>query len=154
MNRFPATEPASDPRNGTDLYDLIALVGELTDLICDENALLARGLPASISQNVAHKAMLSAALGDWLVRIRRGDDAFVHADRAAVLVLVDGLRHLQAEMAENMSRLGHAMAVTRRRIEAIMSAVREQTGTRGTYGRDGVRERGRERAGFGDAHIA
>lgn len=138
---------ASRPGEDDNLPDLIDLVGVLNELIVGENALLARGLPASVSQNVSRKAALSTRLDAWMTRIRNGDPAFVEADTSLHRELVDGLTKLQDVMAENMGLLKRSMAVTQRRIDAIMSAVREQVRSESGYTGRGVRR-------FDDAHTS
>ena len=81
MSRTRVDEMTRTAKASDDLFDLITLVDELTELIAEENAMLAAGLPASISQNVVRKAQLSEALDGWMVRIRTGDEAFTKADR-------------------------------------------------------------------------
>lgn len=154
MTSSNAAKVASSQHTGGDLNELITLVGELNGLIADENQLLAGGLPASISQNVVRKSQLSTELDHWMARIRHGDEVFMRADKTLHRELVEQLTRLQDEMKENMSRLRRAMAVTRWRIEAIMSAVREQTRAEGTYDRSGTRKNADERALTGGFHTA
>lgn len=131
---------APSPEFTGELKELLDLVGELNLLIADENLRLEGGLPASISQNVGRKAELGAKLDAWMGRIRSGDPVFVSADNAFHRELAEQLEVLKELMQENMTRLKHAMAVSRRRIEAIMSAVREQTKVEGGYTRMGARQ--------------
>ena len=154
MTRSDALKAAPRTEQDGDLNELIALVIALSDLIADENMLLARGMPASVSQNVVRKAKMSAELDAWLARIRSGDESFVKADRSLHKSLVDQLKHLQDEMGENMNRLRRAMSVTHRRIDAIMSAVREQSRVDTGYGRDGNRAGNRDRPITNSVHMA
>lgn len=154
MTRPNAREAASSLYEDGNLSELIALVGELNGLIAEENTLLARGMPASISQNVVRKARLSSELDQWMARIRDGDGVFTEADTSLHRDLVEQLLRLRDGMKENMNRLKRAIAVTRWRIEAIMSAVREQTRSDGAYDRSGTRRQADERAIAGGHYTA
>ncbi len=154
MTTAPSEEIVSMSEKSESLDDLIALVGELHELISAENALLASGMPASISQNIVVKAKLSAELDAWMARIRAGDRIFVEADKEQHRELVAQLTQLQDAMGENMSRLKRAMAVTRWRIEAIMSAVREQTKAENAYDQNGACKRVGTNAYAGGTHMA
>ncbi|MBU1174150.1 MAG: hypothetical protein KKH72_02020 [Alphaproteobacteria bacterium] len=136
------------------LIELIDLVETLNEQIVEENTMLARGMPASVSQNVVRKAALSARLDAWMSRIRSGDPAFVEADKSLHRELVEGLTTLQDVMSENMSLLKRAMAVTHRRIEAIMSAVREQTGAKSGYTQHGLPRLDEARASASRSQLA
>jgi hypothetical protein len=126
----------------------------LTGLIRMENAMLASGLPASVSQRVARKARMSAELDVWLARIRAGDEIFTKAEREVHLELVEQLRMLQEVMVENTNRLKHALSVTRCRIEAIMAAMRAQTHSDGVYDRSGARQQVEDRVDSDGIRVA
>jgi hypothetical protein len=119
------------------LEQVIALVEELSLLITKENEILARGLPASLSACVTRKHELADMFEGWVKQVaaqklcaRVGDDAL----RQRLLARVKALRIV---MAENTTRLRAAIDASRRRIEAVMRAIRDQAPCVGAYGANG-----------------
>ncbi len=135
MFDFPARPTAVDddvsPRR------MIELIRNLTEVLEAENALLARNLPASVAATAAAKAELAGELG------RLVDDPDLGRRAAALtgekrLLLLHQIERAQSASTENLTRLAAAIEATRRRVAAVMAAIREQVSTRGpVYGGNG-----------------
>jgi hypothetical protein len=121
MTKAPAS-PADE--DGAGLVGVIGTVEELIQVIEAENRLLERGMPASLSRSTERKSSLAAILAAALAD---------EAGRAAVRALPEPARTRLAQrigMAqhladENSARLEAAMRASRRRIAAVMAAVRD-----------------------------
>jgi len=115
---------------------IVALLDEMLVVIAEENGRLADGLPASLAQSVARKTQLSVDFENFLSAMRRGD-LDVHAASPSMLAtLIARLTTLKPLMDDNTRRIRASMLATRRRIDAIMQALRgERTPARG-YGAD------------------
>lgn len=106
---------------------MLALLDEMIVVIAEENDLLAAGIPGSTSHVVARKRELAEALSRWIASLRSGEIALVGADRALRARLVERNEVLRRQMDANVGSLRASMAATRRRIDAIMRAIREQS---------------------------
>jgi hypothetical protein len=117
-------------QTGTDdvaVEAVIALLEELTSIIVGENRLLAQGLPASLSQFVTRKTELSEVFERWVADVKAHKIHLSLASPDRREYLIQCTRQLGVNMEENLSRLRLAMEASRRRIDAIMAAIREQT---------------------------
>lgn len=124
----------SDPA----LVALDRLIDDLTDVIDDENALLAKGMPASLAGVTGRKGNLALRIQEDLAALGAagaiaGPDRDYFEERVGLV---------QAKARENLSRLAGAIGASRRRIAAVVAAVREsEAGRPTTYGRAGSQVR-------------
>lgn len=115
---------------------IIALLDEMLVVIAEENGKLASGLPASLAQSVVRKTQLAAEFEDFLLSMRRGE-LDVHAaspDRLATMIA--RLKTLRPLMDDNTRLIRSSMFATRRRIDAIMQALRRERSPARGYGVD------------------
>lgn len=107
------------------LDHIFCLVADLIDVIEDENRLLARGIPASMTDTAQSKTRLALELDRVLadaVTCRK----IAAADLEQRAVLVERIGHVESAISENVTRLAAAIQATRRRIGAVLGAIREQ----------------------------
>lgn len=123
------------PSGNPNIVELDALIDELIAVIDDENALLKRGMPASLAATTGRKSNLAASIEATLKAIGANgpitDEERSYLDQRVVLV--------QQLAQENLSRLAGAIGASRRRIAAVVAAVREDNlSTATAYGRTGA----------------
>lgn len=106
---------------------MLALLDEMIVVIAEENALMATGIPGSTSHVVARKRELAETFSRWIAALRSGEIVLAKADRALRARLVERNEVLRGHMDANVGSLRASMAATRRRIDAIMRAIREQS---------------------------
>ena len=116
---------------------IVTLIDAMTEVIREENALLAEGVPASRTEAVGRKASLAAELEQWTLAVRERKLRLEQADPELRGWMKRRGADLQAEMNENVTRLEAAIQASRRRIEAVMRAMREQVTDRGGYQANG-----------------
>ena len=115
----------------------IVLIDELIAVIREENGILALGMPSSLAGPADRKNRLA----DELARLT--DQALAqgivrHRQAEPLRRQLDARRHaLRADMVENGERLRAAMDASRRRIEAVMRAVRTEAAAASPYGANG-----------------
>ncbi len=118
---------------------LIDLIDELISVVAEENAELAKGLPASRLKQVDEKNRL-AELFEQCVAECAAKTASLHVqDRVLREQLMERILNLRAAMDENLMRLRAAIEASNRRIEAVMQAIREQIASVSPYGAGGRR---------------
>ena len=136
--------PARTTRTGPSASDerikaLIALIDGLIAIVDEENAELAKGLPASRLKQVDEKNRL-ADLFEQCVAECASRAANLHVqDRLLREQLMERILRLRGAMDENVLRLRAAIEASNRRIEAIMQAIREQIANVSPYGAAGRR---------------
>ena len=106
---------------------VLALVDDLIVVIEEENALMAAGIPASTSHLVERKRELAGQFSHWIAGLRSREIAFADADAALHKRLIASNEILRLHMNDNVESLRSSIAATRRRIDAIMRAIREQS---------------------------
>lgn len=116
---------ACRPEEEAGLLGVIGAVDELIAVIEAENRLLARGMPASLSRSTERKSSLAAILSAALAG-SESRAAVKALSPAAKAHLADRINVAQRAIDENATRLEAAMRASRRRIAAVMAAVREQ----------------------------
>ena len=116
--------------------ELDRLIDQLISVIDDENALLATGMPASLAATTGTKSNLAGSIEEHLRAL--GATGPVSPEERAYLDERVGL--VQSKARDNLSRLAGAIGASRRRIAAVVAAVRETgTATATVYGRTGNR---------------
>ena len=115
--------------------ELDGMIDELIAIIDDENALLASGMPASLAATTGAKSNLAGRIEEYLRALGAGS---LTPDERTYLDARIGL--VQSKARDNLSRLAGAIGASRRRIAAVVEAVREAgTATAPAYGRNGSR---------------
>ena len=127
------------PHANPAIADLDALIDELIAVINDENALLASGMPASLAATTGRKSNLASSIEASLKAIGAAgpitDEERAYLDQRVGLV--------QQLAQENLSRLAGAIGASRRRIAAVVAAVRDDSlSAAPAYGRTGSRSAG------------
>ncbi len=119
------------------IKSLIALIDVLIVLVADENAELAKGLPASRLKQVDEKNRLAEIFERTVAECAAGTTTLNVRDRILREQLLDRILKLRAAMDENLVRLRAAIEASNRRIEAVMQAIREQIAAVSPYGASG-----------------
>jgi hypothetical protein len=117
----------------TRIAQLIDLIDELIEVVIEENEWLAQGLPASRSKQIARKVELSNLLKSWVDEIKAEQASIQTSDEKLRVKFKDRMDLLKVEMDENIMRLKAAIEASRRRVEAVMLAIREQVSDSATY---------------------
>jgi hypothetical protein len=117
---------------------MLALLDELHAVIDDENRLLAAGLPASLAKTVTRKTALADQLDGWLAAMRRGELEEDGTEPGELAVLIARLQKLRTLMGENTLAIKRSMDASRRRIDAIMRALRHEPRVARNYGPDAL----------------
>lgn len=128
---------------------LLAVIGELTEVMMEENAFMAEGMPAAVAETVDRKLELSdsyeelyAELADTRAELLAGDPDFAAK-------LMEAVVRLREVTAENLTRLEAAMDASKRRVEAVMAAMRSTLRENAPYGAKGDVPLGARLAAFG-----
>jgi hypothetical protein len=114
------------PDAGSRIEKLVELIDELISVVAEENAWLAQGLPASRSKQIARKVELSDLLKVWVDEITSQEVSIRTSDERLRSMFKERMDLLKVNMDENIVRLRAAIESSRRRIETVMSAIREQ----------------------------
>lgn len=127
------------------LGDLVNLMDELASLLEHENRALEAGLNTSMAfaaeRTHERKAELSAKLEAWVSMVRSGEINLANASPEARQTVTARSEALDVVVRENMERLKAGIETTRTRVEAIMSAIRDQATSQGAYDATGRRAR-------------
>jgi hypothetical protein len=129
----------------TELGALVNLMEELTALLERENRALEAGLRTSMAfaaeRTQERKSELSATLEVWVSRVRSGEINLAIASPELRQQVTARSEALDVVVKENMDRLKAGIDTTRTRVEAIMSAIRDQATSEGGYDATGRRAR-------------
>lgn len=115
---------------------IIVLLDELLVVIAEENDRLATGLPASLAQSVTRKTQLSTTFEGYLLTMKRGELNVLSASSGVRATLIARLQALRPLMDDNTQLIRASMRATRRRIDAIMDALRQERAPARGYGAD------------------
>ena len=119
------------------IKSLIELIDVLTALVAEENAELAKGLPASRLKQVDEKNRLAEIFERTVAECAAGTTTLNVRDQLLREQLLERILKLRAAMYENLLRLRAAIEASNRRIEAVMQAIREQIAAVSPYGASG-----------------
>ena len=119
------------------IKSLIVLIDALTTLVAEENAELAKGLPASRLKQVDEKNQLAEIFERTVAECAAGTTSLNVRDRILREQLMERILKLRTAMDENLVRLRAAIEASNRRIEAVMQAIREQIASVSPYGASG-----------------
>lgn len=116
---------------------VIDLMQKMASVIDEENSILSQGIPASLASTSARKVELADRFEEWVARVRNEQVQISHADVNVRMRLLAGTKALRAVMDENVVLLRIAMEASRRRVEAVMNAIREQISSNSPYSANG-----------------
>lgn len=116
---------------------LVALVDEFIVVVREENAMLAHGLPASLSSVAKRKAELAEAFDAWVKAATTRAFRLETASEPVRKLFPERLAFFQKTMNENIAHLEAAMEASRRRIDAVMTAIRDEMIDAAPYGANG-----------------
>lgn len=116
---------------------LSALMEEFITLVVEENAMLARGLPASLSLVAARKNELACEFELWVKAANARAIRLETSPEPVRKEFIERLAVFQKVMNENVARLEAAIEASRRRIDAVMSAIRQEMTDVSPYRADG-----------------
>ena len=135
----PQVRPPSKATTGSPsrLEQLIDLIDEMIEVVIEENEWLAQGLPASRSKQIARKVELADLLKQWTDEIQSTRLNIRTSDERLQAKFKDRMNLLKAEMDENIVRLKAAIEASRRRVEMVMMAIREQVKSSAPYSAGG-----------------
>jgi hypothetical protein len=127
---IPTANGSSDaPR----IEQLIVLIKELTSVVLEENLLLAQGVPASRSKQIARKTELAALLEKWVAEVTSRKLNIQTRDERLRREFHEHLSLLKEAMDDNIVQLRAAIEASQRRIDAVMGAIREQMAGSSSY---------------------
>lgn len=105
---------------------LLALMDEFITLVVEENGMLSRGLPPALSLVAVRKGELACEFELW---VKAANARAIRLETAPEPIRKQFLARLavfQKVMDENVARLEAAIEASRRRVEAVMSAIRQE----------------------------
>jgi hypothetical protein len=138
MNMKPAHSTRTSAAEGdAQIKSLIALIDVLTALVMEENAELAKGLPASRLKQVDEKNRLAELFEKTVAECAAGTTSLHVRNLLLREQLLERILKLRVAMDENLVRLRAAIEASNRRIEAVMQAIREQIAAVSPYGASG-----------------
>jgi hypothetical protein len=105
---------------------LLALMDEFITLVVEENATLARGLPSSLALVAARKGELACEFELWVKAANARAIRLETAPEPVRTQFIERLAVFQTVMEENVARLEAAIEASRRRIDAVMTAIRQE----------------------------
>ncbi|MBW7971203.1 flagellar protein FlgN [Bradyrhizobium sp. BR 10289] len=127
----------NDANGDARIKSLIALIDTLIALVAEENAELAKGLPASRLKQVDEKNRLAEMFERIVAECAAGTTSLHVRDPILREQLMERILKLRGAMDENLVRLRAAIEASNRRIEAVMQAIREQIAAVSPYGASG-----------------
>lgn len=129
--------PAIAPNGDAAARALVALVDEFIAVVQEENVMLARGLPASLSLVARRKAELAEAFDVWVKAAVSRSFRLEAASEPVRKLFPERLAIFQRTMSANIAHLEAAMEASRRRIDAVMNAIRGEMVEASPYGANG-----------------
>ena len=136
---IPAVHTGSIEVENEGVRSLIALIDELIAVVSEENAELAKGIPASRSKQLDDKNRLAGMFEQRVAACSAHTTNLEVQDPALREQLMERILNLRVSMDENLVRLRAAIDASNRRIEAVMQAIREQIASVSPYGSSGHR---------------
>lgn len=106
------------------LENFVGVMGKLKAIIENENEFLERGLPATLLATTKRKSVLSREYGALSNELIDSSVDQLLADPELQVKLVAAGAELQAMTTENRVLLEKAVSASRRRVDAVMEAVR------------------------------
>lgn len=141
---MPGPVAGDDERLQPDpLLGMLKVMDDLCDLLREENELLSEGLPARLSLKTDRKLALTREYGqlrEAMVQTAEVEGASRVAGMREQLLSAAGV--LDGLARENTRRIEVAITASRRRINAVMQAIRDVTEADRPYSEAGVRASG------------
>ncbi len=122
---------------GERIAELVALIDALIEVVREENAALAIGLPASQSRHTELKTRLAVRFEAWVADVKARRLRLHSPDQALQDRFLGRIECLRLSMEENVIRLRAAIEASQRRIDAVMAAIREQISDVSPYAANG-----------------
>lgn len=113
-----------DRNSNPALENFVGVMGKLKAIIENENDFLERGLPATLLATTKRKSVLSREYGALSSEVLEAAVDHLLADPELQVKLVAAGAELQAMSKENRALLERAVNASRRRVDAVMDAVR------------------------------
>ena len=120
--------------SGRVIAELFDVIDELSDIIAAENDLLGRGMPAALSEFGDLKNALAESFQDLSAEVMVEHAQALAADPDTARRLVEAGNALKRLTGENLDRLSSAIDASRRRIDAVMAAIKAHDQEHSTYG--------------------
>ncbi|BAR98657.1 flagellar protein FlgN [Blastochloris viridis] len=117
--------------------DAITLIDQLVEVLVSENKTLSRGFPASLIDTTARKNELGEAFEQWVAAVRNQRIDLTAANDELRDEMISRSHTLHAAVDENINRLRGAIDASRRRLDAVLRAVRDERAGNSPYGADG-----------------
>ncbi|MBI2242053.1 MAG: flagellar export chaperone FlgN [Magnetospirillum gryphiswaldense] len=116
---------------------LLDTVSELSELIAEENRALAAGYPAGLDSSTERKTVLAAEYAELWEDLGAEGAAMLAQDPEFSRVLMAAVVSLRSATQENATRLEAALSASRRRVEAVLEALRADGSSSRPYGAKG-----------------
>jgi hypothetical protein len=133
---------------------VIDLMQRMTLVIEEENRILSQGMPASLASTSARKNELADQFERWANRVRTAQIEIGRVDTEMRAKLLESTKALRAVMEQNVVWLRIAMEASRRRVEAVMNAIREQISSNSPYGANGRVQDRKVTSAYGGAALS
>lgn len=133
---------------------LLSVISALTEVMEEENAVMAEGMPAAVVNTVDRKLELSDTYEELYAEMADNRAEILAADPEFARKLMDAVLRLREVTAENLNRLEAAMNASKRRVEAVMAAVRSTARESTPYNAKGDVPLGARLAAFGKDYHA
>ncbi|WP_417694028.1 hypothetical protein [Roseibium sp.] len=116
---------------------MIGVATELTSLAIEETERLQAGKPEPIDDILLRKRELVDEYEKWIKTMARQQQILMHANPTLFEQLLQCNRELTDALSENKATLKKAMTVSKRRVETIMRAIREESTVPTAYANNG-----------------
>lgn len=133
---------------------LLYVISELTEVMMEENFILADGIPASLAANVDRKLELSDDYEELYAELVDNQSELLSTDPAFAHKLLEAVLQLRETASENLERLDAAMNASKLRVEAVMAAMRTTVSENLPYSATGTVPLNARLAAFGKDHHA
>lgn len=131
-------QPIATERPARQLAEaLLDTVAELSELITEENRSLAAGYPAGLASSTERKTELAAEYAELWDDLGPEGAAALAQDPDFSRVLMAAVATLRTATQENATRLEAALSASRRRVESVLEALRQDGAGSRTYGSKG-----------------
>jgi hypothetical protein len=113
---------------------LLATIAALAAIMAEENESLASGYPAGLEASTQRKADLAAEYAEQWQELEAELAGILADDPGFGRRLMAAVGQLRLVAGENVARLEAAMSASRRRVESILAALRDEARGGATYG--------------------
>lgn len=113
---------------------LLATIAALSAIMVEENEVLASGYPAGLGISAQRKTELAADYAELWQDLEAELTGLLSDDPGFGRRLMAAVSQLRLVAGENIARLEAAMSASRRRVESILAALRDEARGSATYG--------------------